>query len=114
LIDQKEVNKVIMGAHQLCEINGEIKYFVNTCGSLAIALLSKNYSIKVIVIAEKDKIQKYSDDKALCEVSRQPEENLTKSVVSELSRIRSVSSGLKIQNYGYDIVPIFDNIILIS
>jgi translation initiation factor 2B subunit (eIF-2B alpha/beta/delta family) len=113
LIDTGEITKVLMGAHQLCEIQGKVEYFVNTCGSLAITRVCDWYRIPLIVVAEKDKIEEFTSKDKLNGISRSPEENLTKVVVSELLKIRSVASGVKIDNYGYDVCPVTSNVILV-
>lgn len=114
LVEQGDINKVLFGAHELCEINGRIEYFVNTCGSLMITRICDWYKIPIILIAEKEKIVMLSDKTSLADISRKPEESLTKHVIAELSKLRRTPIGLKISNYGYDVAPVTPGVIVVT
>lgn len=114
LVERKLVNKVLMGAHQLCLVNSKIRYFVNTCGALTIARVCDWYDLPLIIVAEADKIEEFADEQGLNKISFSPEENLSRAALMELSRYRTVASGLRIDNYGYDIVPVTSNVLIVS
>jgi translation initiation factor 2B subunit (eIF-2B alpha/beta/delta family) len=114
LVLQGQISKVFMGAHQLCKIDGVIRKFVNTAGSLMISKTCAAYNLPLIVVAETEKIVDYSDEASLHKIAFTSEESLTRSFSNEAQSHRTILRGIRIENYGYDIVPVEKHVEIVT
>ena len=114
LIATGRVSKILLGAHAICvDPDDTIVGFINTCGSLQIALASEKYHVPLFVVAERDKIEKPYDPKK--GYSDAQEERLT--IPHDIGLAPAVLRQLvkyPILNIGYDYVPAGSHITLIT
>jgi translation initiation factor 2B subunit (eIF-2B alpha/beta/delta family) len=113
LISRKQINKVIMGAHALYFMNKQPVSFVNTCGSLMIAITTKEYEVPLFIVAESAKYISITENDSP-HVSYMEEENIfineEQTAIFKTDRLQGVSN----LNVGYDLCPYFENMTIVS
>jgi len=113
LVYRKLINKVLMGAQSIYFDKGKPVYFVNTCGSLMIALISEKYEIPFYVVAESAKFIPLLENE-IPQISYAEEENIftdeEQIVVFKTDRSQGVSN----LNVGHDLCPFSRNMTIIS
>lgn len=115
LIRRKAVDLVLMGAHMVYESPTEgFKYFVNTCGSEAVVLVSSTCGIPVKVIFERDKVVALENEEQLSEVSFDEEEYIAREATAALSADAALADRTRILNVGYDLVHWRDNVVAVT
>lgn len=110
LIASRQVSKIIMGTHAVYVDDDDTPYaFVNTCGSLAVALAAKAYDIPLIVVGELLKVERVPRSGAEDHVYAHQENDLLEGVLGlgELSTRREPVSHT---NIGYDLVYVNSNV----
>jgi translation initiation factor 2B subunit (eIF-2B alpha/beta/delta family) len=105
LMESGQITKILMGTHAVFTIDGRPHAFVNTSGSLAIAIAAERFGIEMIVIAEEAKLKEVPPDSTADEVRQSFEENLL-TVASGIADLRSLRRPVEHLNIGYDLVPI--------
>lgn len=107
LISTGQIDRIIMGTHAVYTEDGLPHSFVNTCGSLAVALAGERYSVPTLVIAELIKLKAVAAADAIGEMHSHQERDLLEAAtgINELATRRSPVSHI---NIGYDLVPVSD------
>jgi len=106
LLATRQISKVMMGTHAIYQENDGTPYaFVNTCGSLAIAVVAKEYDVPVIVIGEKLKCDFVPLLEAEDHVHSHQESDLLQGALG-LSELRTQRQEVAHLNIGYDLVTL--------
>lgn len=107
LIATGQITRVVMGTHSLYrEGPGSQPYaFVNTCGSLAVAIAAERYGVPLVVIGEALKIEDIAEVDANDHLTVHQENDLLEGLmgVTELTTQREIVGHT---NIGYDLVPV--------
>lgn len=107
LLSSGQIDKIVMGTHAVYAENGKPYAFVNTCGSMAVALAGEKYGIPTIVVAEEIKVKEVPERDAVDQMHSHQERDLLQAVtgIEELQTRRTPVGHL---NIGYDLVPVND------
>jgi len=105
LMSSGQITKVIMGTHAVFTRHGEPYAFVNTSGSLAIALAAEKFGVEVLVIAELAKLKEVDPDETKDELRESFEENLLTNATG-IANLKTQRRTVQHLNIGYDLVPI--------
>lgn len=103
LISSKQISKVIMGTHAIYVESGVPYAFVNTCGSLAIALAAKEYEIPLVVIGEALKVEEVPRDAADDHIYAHQENDLLEGLLG-FTELTTKRDSISHTNIGYDLV----------
>jgi methylthioribose-1-phosphate isomerase len=113
LIYRKLIDKVIMGAQSIYFNQGKPVSFVNTCGSVMIALVSEKYDIPFFIVAESAKFIHLKENEQP-QISYKEEVNIftdeEQIVLLKADRLQGVSN----RNVGHDLCPFSSNMTIIS
>jgi len=114
LMSRRQINKVIMGAHQIFLRDGKPVAFVNTCGSMLVSQAARDYKVPMYVVAESGKIEHILTNEELPAVSFKEEEAIFPSIETTVSNLKA--SGLRIGtlNIGYDLCVFPENGTLVT
>lgn len=105
LMSSGQITKVVMGTHAVFTTSGVPYAFVNTAGSLAVAIAAERYDIEVLVIAETAKLKEVDPNATSDEVRPSFEENLL-TASTGIAGLESLRRPVDHLNIGYDLVPI--------
>jgi len=106
LLATRQIDKILMGTHAIyVDEKGEQYAFVNTCGSLALALAAEQYKIPVIVVGEMLKLDKVPRDEAEDHLFKHDEHDL-QAAASSLVELSTRRGSIHHTNIGYDLVHV--------
>jgi len=106
LLATGQIDRVLMGTHAIYVDENKERYaFVNTCGSLAIALAAERYEIPVIVVGEVLKLDNVPRDEAEDHLFKHDEHDL-QAAAPALVELSTRRGAIHHTNIGYDLVPV--------
>lgn len=105
LMSSGQITKVIMGTHAVFTHEGVPYAFVNTSGSLAVAIAAEKFDVEVLVIAEMAKLKEVDPYETKDEIRASFEENLL-TAATGIADLRTQRRPVEHLNIGYDLVPI--------
>ena len=105
LMSSGQITKVVMGTHAVFTTGGVPYAFVNTAGSLAVAIAAERYNVEVLVIAEIAKLKEVHPTATSDEVRPSFEENLL-TAATGIADLKTLRRAVEHLNVGYDLVPI--------
>lgn len=108
LLANRQVDRVLLGTHAIYVDDRGQYAFVNTCGSLAIALAAEKYGVAVTVIGEELKVESVPREDAADHLFSHQEENLLASATG-LVELTTQRGPVGHTNIGYDLVPFTSN-----
>lgn len=106
LLASRQIDKILMGTHAIyVDEKGEPYAFVNTCGSLALALAAEEFKIPVIVVGESLKLDMVPRDEAEDHLFKHDEHDL-QAAASSLVELSTRRGAIHHTNIGYDLVQL--------
>lgn len=113
LLASKQITRVVMGTHAIyLDEVGSPYAFVNTCGSLAIALAAERYGVPFTVVGEELKYETVARDEAFDHLHPHQENDLT-SASAGLLELSTARGSVGHINIGYDLVMLTPNMDLV-
>lgn len=109
LISSGQITKVIMGTHAVFTHHNVPYAFVNTSGSLAMAIAAERFNVEVLVVAEVAKLKEVDPGETKDEIRASFEENLL-TASTGIANLKSKRRAVEHLNIGYDLVPIEGNL----
>jgi translation initiation factor 2B subunit (eIF-2B alpha/beta/delta family) len=113
LIDRRQINTILLGAHEIFCRESEPVAFVNTCGTRMIVDAAERADVPVYVIADSSKIADESID-GDPNVSFDEEEDLFSGVAGVISDLKASGQKVSCLNIGYDLSPFRPNVHLVT